>query len=240
VKLKHVLNNPIVSNCLCFLASLYIRFIYMTQRWEKSVPEKVQALIDEKKPIIFCFWHGRLLLASQFTPKGYRMNVIISLHKDGEWIARIVKFFRMNLIRGSSSKGGMNAVKASYEVLNKPSHCLGITPDGPRGPRMRISGNVIEIAKRTGAPIVPFTCSSSRSKHLRTWDRFLLSYPFGKAIAIFGQPLYISENISKTEIGEAEKQLEDEMNSITAYADAQLGIAKIFPADKQKQKRKGA
>lgn len=239
MKLKHIINNPVISTILCFLGSLYIRLIYRTQWWKQQMPDEVRSRIREKKPIIFAFWHGRLLLAGLFSPRNMQNNVIISLHKDGEWITRIVRFLGQRIIRGSSSKGGAHALKQAIDVFERPANTLSITPDGPRGPRMRVNGNIVEIAKRSGAPIVAFTYSTSRATHLNTWDRFLLSHPFGKAIAIFGQPHYIDSDASKDDVKAMEKLLEDEMIMLTQQADKAMGHDFIYPADQHKQKRKG-
>lgn len=238
MKLKHIINYPLVSYMICLIASFYLRFLHIAQRWKIVMPEAVEALLAQEKPVIFSFWHGRLLLSPFFCPKHYRTHVVISLHKDGEWIAKIVAFLGVGLIRGSSSKRGMGAVKEIQEILTKPGHAVAITPDGPRGPRMRIGGNIIEMAARAGVPIVPFTCSTSRAKHLKTWDRFLFSKAFGKGVAIFGQPHYIDGSLSQDEKKHMEKKLEDEMIRLTQFADAEMGMAKIFPADQVKQKRK--
>ena len=92
MKMKHILNSPPIRILLCFLVSLYIRFIYLTTRWQRVIPQEVQNLIDEGKPIIFSFWHGRLLLAPNFTPRKLQNNVVISFDKDGQWIACVSGF----------------------------------------------------------------------------------------------------------------------------------------------------
>ncbi len=204
------------------------------------MPNEVKERIAQKKPIIFSFWHGRLLLAAMFTPKKMQNNVVISHHKDGQWITSVVQFLGQKIIRGSSSKGGMQALKASLDVLECPQQTLAITPDGPRGPRMRVGGNIVEIAKKSGAPIVAFTYSTKHCRVFKTWDRFILSHPFGKGIAIYGQPHYIKADATKQEVHALEKILEQEMVVLTQTADQKMGLPVIEPAQTQKLKRKGA
>ena len=124
--------------------------------------ETVDALVRERKPIIIAFWHGRQLMM----PLAYRgefASILISQHRDGEIIARIMKYFGFASIRGSSTRGGQQAVRQLLKVAHQGQD-LVITPDGPRGPACRVQAGVVYLAKLTGFPIVPLTFACSKKK----------------------------------------------------------------------------
>lgn len=220
---KALLKNSAVLWLLSFLASLYIRFVYYTTSWQWQMPDETRDYLASGKPAIFVFWHGRLLMQSCFRPKRYNISVVISRHKDGEAITRVMRFFGVGAIRGSSSKGGVQALKECFSYLETPGNSLAITPDGPRGPRMRLQGNLIEIAKRSGVAIILSTYSASRAHVFSSWDRFMLPKPFGKGIVILDKPFYIAKDANQTSMDEVAYQLEHRLNAMTQEADMAMG-----------------
>jgi hypothetical protein len=111
---------------------------------------------------IFCFWHGRLLMMPFANMRG-KGKVLISRHRDGELIARVMKFFRLGSIRGSFRKGTVSSVR---EIINnlREGYDVAITPDGPKGPRYKVKDGIVELARLTGKSIIPITYSASKKK----------------------------------------------------------------------------
>lgn len=124
--------------------------------------ETVDGLVREGRPIIIAFWHGRQLMMP-LAYRGAAASILISQHRDGEIIARIMKYFGFSSIRGSSTRGGMQALHKLVAVGHEGQD-LVITPDGPRGPACRVQVGVIYLAKVTGFPIVPLTFACSKKK----------------------------------------------------------------------------
>jgi lysophospholipid acyltransferase (LPLAT)-like uncharacterized protein len=122
----------------------------------------VDALVREGNPIIIAFWHGRQLMMP-LAYRGSSASILISQHRDGEIIARIMKCFGFASIRGSSTRGGWQAVRQLLKVAHQGQD-LVITPDGPRGPACRVQTGVMYLAKLTGFPIVPLTFACSKKK----------------------------------------------------------------------------
>ncbi|NLW34523.1 MAG: lysophospholipid acyltransferase family protein [Syntrophorhabdus aromaticivorans] len=112
---------------------------------------------------IFCFWHGRLLMMpfANFRGKG---KVLISRHRDGELIARVMGYFRLGSIRGSYRKGTVSSLREIMADL-KSGFDVAITPDGPKGPRYQVKDGIVELARLTGKAIIPLTYSASKKKH---------------------------------------------------------------------------
>ena len=96
---------------------------------------------------------------------------------------------------------------------------IALTPDGPRGPRYQVQIGVIELAKLTGRPIVPCTFSASKRKIFKTWDRFLLPYPFAKGVFIWGEPIHVDANGDQAHFEERRTLLERRLNELTERAD---------------------
>lgn len=222
---KKILKSSAFQAVLCQIAYLYILFVKLTSKWEIKRSAAFDKIVAEKKPFIFAFWHGRLLMIAPFSPKHVKMNVLISLHNDGELITKVMEYFNFTMIRGSSKNQGMSALKEILRVVKK-GDSVAITPDGPRGPRMRVGGNIAKIAQMLDVPVIPLTYSISNAKILRSWDRFVLAKPFGKGVFIYGEPV----KITKEDSSEAARiKIENALNEITKEADNLVGITPIEP-----------
>ncbi|MBX3335444.1 MAG: lysophospholipid acyltransferase family protein [Nitrospira sp.] len=151
-----------------------IRCIAWSIRCETRGHEAVDALYREGGQIIQAFWHSQQLMIL-FGYRGPGAHVLISQHGDGEIIARIIARFGHQAVRGSSTRGGAGALRTLIKV-GRSGHDIGVTPDGPRGPRHVAKLGVIHLAKSTGLPIVPlaFACSKKNSSRagIATWSRF--------------------------------------------------------------------
>ena len=112
---------------------------------------------------IFSFWHGRMLMMPFFRPRG-PMAVMVSRHKDGEFISRTVKGLGIESFRGSTTRGGVSALKEAIRLAKSGYH-LSFTPDGPKGPKFRVQMGVVQAAMATGLPIYPVTYSTRKKKH---------------------------------------------------------------------------
>jgi lysophospholipid acyltransferase (LPLAT)-like uncharacterized protein len=167
--------------------------------------------------IIFAFWHGRLLMMP-FAYRGIPLATLISQHRDGEYISRIAVVFGSRVIRGSATRGGVRAFKQMILAL-KEGFNLVITPDGPRGPRAKVKSGVIELAKLTGAPIVPVTFSAARRRFLKSWDAFLLPLPFSRAVYIWGEPIYVDPLVTREEVAKYQDILAERLDLLTMKAD---------------------
>lgn len=151
--------------------------------------------VDEK-PCVILFWHGRLALMPfafrHFRFKNKRAYVMISLHKDGEKIARIISFYGLHSIRGSTFKGARTVLKSAFKVLDQNDDIV-ITPDGPRGPFHSISDGAILIAQKKNVKIRILNYETNRFWKFSSWDQMILPKPFSKIIYRLSDPLDISD-----------------------------------------------
>jgi lysophospholipid acyltransferase (LPLAT)-like uncharacterized protein len=185
---KTLSKTKAARSMIALCAALYIRLIYATTRWSVEGEMYPQAYWQANKPFILCFWHGRLLMTCKVWQVSQPFYMLISGHSDGEIIAQTVQHFGIKRLKGSSSKNPKEAFKKLIQTL-RAGHTVGITPDGPRGPCHSVSPGVGRLATLTGCDVIPVTFSTSNRKILSTWDRFLLAFPFGRGVFIWGKPL---------------------------------------------------
>ena len=158
------------------IGALLIRIIYFTSKKHFHMPSSIPS-----EPTIFAFWHGDLLLQPylyyQFrkTPK---IKVLISDHFDGQIIARIMTFFRFGTIHGSTTRGGAKVLIQGLKSLSD-GYDIGITPDGPKGPRHTVGDGAVVMAQKRQAKVIVYSCVPSSYWQLRSWDRFVIPKPFG-------------------------------------------------------------
>ncbi len=218
-----------VRRFLCWLAAQYIRLVHATGRWQVVGGELPRAFWDEGRPFILAFWHGRILMMPYCWRRRQPIRMLISQHRDGQIIARTVSHFGIETIVGSSSKGGTAALRAMLQSL-KGGTCVGITPDGPRGPRMRASEGIVQVAKLSGRPIIPCSFSTRRRKILGSWDRFSVALPFSRGVFVWGTPIAVAADAKASDLAKAREAVEAGLNAITDEADRRMGHAPIAPA----------
>ena len=226
---KRATRSPLGRATLAWAFARYTGFVYATTRWQTRGREDADALLGAGQPFIAAFWHGRLMMAPHGWQAEPTMHVMISRHRDGESIARAVRHLNVGAIRGSRTRGGAAASRASLRLLKKGGY-LGITPDGPRGPRMRAQPGIVALARLSGAPIVPATYGVSRRKVAGSWDRFVIPLPFGRGVYLWGAPIYVPADADSAAIEGARRTLEERLNTLTAEADRMVGTAPIEPA----------
>ncbi len=227
--LKNIMRRPAPRATACLLAASYIGLVKLTGRWKVFGTEIPIALLNEGKPFLVAFWHGRLLMMSLAWPYSQKFKMVTSQHPDGELIARTIKILGFESIAGSSSRGGAGTVRSILRAL-KSGEIVGVTPDGPQGPRMHAAKGAVFVARRAGVPILPLSYAAKQCKILSTWDRFLIPFPFCRGIMKWGEPITIAGDADETDVARITKDLEQQLNRLTHQLDAELGLGKISKA----------
>ena len=226
---SRLLKHRIATGLLGLLTILYIRLIWRLGRWEIENEEIPQNFIDEKLPFIACFWHGRMLMIPRAWVYDAPINILISEHRDGLFISKILRYLGIGTISGSSSHGGREGLLAMVRALKRGEY-VGITPDGPKGPRMRVSTGTVVAAKLSGAALVPISYGATKRKVFRSWDRFVFPLPFSNGVVRIGTPIFIQPDASVIELEVYRKRLECDLIELTQGVDKDLGTEKIEPA----------
>lgn len=210
---------------ICSILAGYLWLVYLTSK-RKFINHQI--MIDcakNKTPLIVVFWHNRLMMIPFFAKKTNRFNpdykfmTLASKHGDGRFVGRVMEKFGFVSILGSTQDAkhksrGISTSSLKQIIKNlKNGDALGITPDGPRGPNQKINGEILNIAKISGAKIMICSYSSSRVKILNSWDKFRIPLPFSKlCFYVDEQIIEIPKNTSDEEMKELTLKIEEKMN----------------------------
>jgi lysophospholipid acyltransferase (LPLAT)-like uncharacterized protein len=174
-----------------------------------------------KEAIIFAVWHNRLALSLTmyerfvlcYQPER-KLGALVSASKDGGMLARVLELFRIEPVRGSSSRRGAQALRELVAWGNR-GYDLAITPDGPRGPCYTVRDGVIATAQLTGLTIVPASYHLTWKIKLKSWDRFQIPLPFSRCDITTGKVMRVPREAADGEREILRQQLEAEMRAIT-------------------------
>lgn len=211
------------------LAGLIVRLVRSTTRWERVADPASAALLAGEEPLIGAFWHNRLMLITAAWPRGRPLAMVMSEHGDSRILGIAVADYVTRPVWGSSRRNPTAALKGMMRAL-RDGISVAITPDGPRGPRMRCRRGLVQAAMRTGAPIVPAAWAVSRRSVVRSWDRFMVAWPFGRGVVVYGPPIRVPADADAAAVEAARRAVEDALNAVTAEADRRMGHAPVAPA----------
>ncbi len=226
------LERPWVRETLAWLIASYLRVLRLTTRWQLEAPEETMRLLKDRKGFVGCFSHSRIALTyPSWQWPVERLTVLTSSHRDGLLLARAVERLGTRVVSGSGTspaQGGREALQALSATAAR-GDIIGITPDGPRGPFLRVKGGCVRVAKTADIPLVPFALAQRRANYLKTWDRFVLPWPFSRGVLLFGQPIAVPEGRSLTALEETRRAVEEALIALTQEADRRCGRAVLEP-----------
>ncbi len=234
--LKRFLNSPQGLALQGRLIGWYVRLCGATTRWRYVGRDVVEAAWAHGGPVIVCFWHNRLLLVRRgWEPwrAAQKLKILISQSRDGDVISAACTTVGFAPIRGSSAKGGKSkGVLGAFREMLAHLHAqgaVGVTPDGPRGPRMRAQMGAVQLAARTGAPIVAFAWSQKNRRAIESWDKHLIPHPFGTGVFIWGGPISVPRDADDGLLESKRAELEALLNRLSDEADDRVGAPRIAP-----------
>lgn len=225
--LRKITYSWLFQELICLIVMTYMRLVYYSCKKVFINQDVLDKAVEEEIPFIISFWHNRLMMTclsvkrSKNFNKKHKMMVLASKHGDGKFVGTIMGKMGMQPVWGSSNDGrkssrgiGIGSFKKIIKNLKKGGS-LSLTPDGPRGPNQKINGEIVNIARISGAKILPISYSTSRFKKLRTWDKFYIPLPFSKLCFHFDEALIdVSADVSKLEIEQIKQKVEERMTLI--------------------------
>lgn len=171
---------------------------------------------DLKQRFIYAFFHENALLPC-FQFASPNIHVLISQHADGEMVAGVCRHLGVPTIRGSSTRGG---VEATRKMVRAGRHChIVVIPDGPRGPRRHVEPGLIFLASRTQLPIVVAGIGYRNPWRLPTWDRFAIPRPFSEALILTADPIVIPADLDKAQLEPHRAAVEAALVQLTERAE---------------------
>lgn len=198
--------------------------------WTKSTrltilgEEPYLALRKAKKPVVILVWHGRIFIVPFFFRRRNIMP-LISPSGDGEIAASIMSGWGYQILRGSGSHSMISSWKEMLDELLRGGEVI-IVPDGPKGPDRQAKMGGLRLAHKTGAYLVPFTFSTNKKKHLRSWDSFLIFYPFRRVVALYGEPVFLTPGLSDEDLEEKRREIENRLQDLEHKADTYFNNTK--------------
>lgn len=212
------------SAILARMAGISIALLRGTLRVERLHFERYLELRARGVPILFSLWHGRMFLPIQ----AHRRQGIVTMasqSQDGEIIARWLESNGYRVVRGSTTRGGGEALRQMVRQVRSGRHAA-LTVDGPKGPARVVQPGVLQLARLTGAWILPITSSSVRPKFFRSWDRYLLPKPFSRNVVAYGEPFPIPDELGDEA---ALSKISAAIDAATEEADQATGITLPHP-----------
>jgi lysophospholipid acyltransferase (LPLAT)-like uncharacterized protein len=197
--LKKILNSAGLT-LLPFLINVLI----------KTLSIKIHNPPDKSKNYVFIFLHSQMMIG-WWLFKDRRSAALVSQSKDGDILNSLRTNWEYKIVRGSSSKGGKDAIQALTEIVNK-NYSAVITPDGPRGPAGEIKNGALIISNKCRIPIIPVKIRYHRKKILaKSWDKFEIPLPFSVCDVYFGKEYLYEKYLSEDELAELKKTISNEM-----------------------------
>ncbi|MFV1963976.1 MAG: lysophospholipid acyltransferase family protein [Pirellulaceae bacterium] len=156
--------------------------------------------VSESARYFYSVWHDSMVIPV-FAGKLRHSVALTSHHRDGSFVAQVLRSVGIATVRGSTDHGGADAVRRLMATVEN-KHVI-ITPDGPRGPRRRMSKGIVFLASRTGRAIVPTAFSSSRSWRIRgNWTDLVIPKPFAKIVLVAGEPIGVPQELPLEKLDE--------------------------------------
>ena len=209
---------------LLFSIASYIFYIiahviYRTCRVTVIDKEHEDQYLRENKPLLFVSWHqGLLYYVYHF--RNRNGLIMVSQSRDGDLINRILRLFGFQSVRGSSSRGGKEAMYEMIERVNQTRCSAGLVADAPKGPFGVAKTGIIKIAQQTGLPLIPVMCWATRKKVFNSWDKTLLPLPFSHIVMFYAPPIFVPADADNRQIEKMRQDLTDQLNRMHREAQA--------------------
>lgn len=224
-KKRTLLNNPALATLAGVLLNAYGELVVRTSRVRVQADPAVDELVHEQGvPVIYALWHCHVFFVPLLRRYGRRpVAVLLSSHRDARIVGVAARLRGVQLVEGSSTRGGMRAYRQLLRLLQQ-RQAVCLTPDGPRGPAQRVKSGVIQLARQSGCAVVPVSMACSRQHRLRSWDRSVLPLPFGHHVLRLGTPLSFD---TASELAEQQEHLAVALERAGGQARAALAPAPL-------------
>jgi lysophospholipid acyltransferase (LPLAT)-like uncharacterized protein len=221
------LRHPVLIKSFALAGACVLRL------WMGSVRYRYYPLTEDLSPgrrdlpgrYIYAIWHENILMpVYQYSKEN--VWVLISQHRDGQLLTEMGRHLRLRLVRGSTTRGGVRAVRELLRVGER-AH-LAITPDGPRGPRRFVQEGLVYLAARTGLQIVPTAFGYHKPWRLRSWDHFAVPRPWSRATCVTGAPIAVPGEADKAQLANYRQLVEERLLQVTELAERWAETGKLI------------
>jgi lysophospholipid acyltransferase (LPLAT)-like uncharacterized protein len=181
------------------IAPMFMRVLGATWRFEATLPEGAGDVLERRRAVVIVLWHEELL-PILWHHRGLGISAVVSVARDGQYLADAAGRLGYDLIRGSSRRGATQALLGALRALEE-RRSVAFTPDGPIGPRRVAKAGAVAAAQRARVPIVPIRADVSKAWRFGSWDRFVLPKPFARIRIRYGAPMAVGDGDEGIEQG---------------------------------------
>ena len=194
-----------VQKLIPYVYKIFMTVLMCTCRIKVHGKERTKSVRESGKGLLYSLWHDNNLIAV-WALRSEKFTAMVSNSKDGEIISRVIELTGNSVIRGSTSKGAMQAAQQGLRILSK-NKVLAITPDGPRGPKYHLQEGVLYLSALTKSPVIPVHLEASRQWEFNSWDTSKLPKPFSTLYVVYGEPVSVtSEDMADEDSKEKARQ----------------------------------
>lgn len=223
MKIRDLAANPYMVRFIRKILVPAVRLWFRTCRVEIVNEEVYRRYARFDTPVVVGTWHRASLFALYFFA-GVHPMVMISQSKDGELLAQFAAALGVIPVRGSSSRGGREALAQMRAHLVQAGRACATVLDGPRGPAYVAKKGMLVLAQLTGVPFIPIIWSANRALALKnSWDRTLLPLPWSRVCLAIGDPVHIPAACNGGELERYRQLVEKSLNEMMAAADRRCG-----------------
>ncbi len=180
-----------------------------TSRVRRENEQALQAALTQHGTFLLATWHENIYF-STWMLRDLGLTALISSSRDGEAIYQVMQHFNFKAVRGSSTRGGMLALRELLEAL-KRQEPVAVTPDGPTGPLHQVQPGIVLLAKKTGLPILPWHYEVRDAWRLKSWDSHKVPKPFTSGVGRFGNAFYVDAQTPGARLEQVAQELEAAM-----------------------------
>ncbi|MBI5249255.1 MAG: lysophospholipid acyltransferase family protein [Desulfomonile tiedjei] len=191
------------------LVSTYFRLVDLTSR-KIFLNREYEDQICRNKPFSCACFHGTMLFPVYYCRR-YPGVIMVSRSWDGEIIDRSIRRMGYDTVRGSSSRGGKEALREMIDTIKERDYCSGLAVDAPRGPSRKVKMGIVVVAKETGHPVVPMVSWATRQIQFRSWDSMILPLPFSTVVMAFGKPTIVPQGLTNDDYENLRQEIESNM-----------------------------
>ena len=219
-KKRTLFTHPALATLAGVLLHVYGELVLRTSRLRFVVDPAVDAHVrDQGLPVIYALWHGQVFFMPLLRRYERRpLAVLLSQHRDARIVGVAAQLRGVQLVRGSSTRGGLQAYRQLLARL-RDGQSVCVTPDGPKGPARQVKSGVIQLARHSGCVVVPVAWAATRKRQLRSWDRTVLPLPFGRYLLVLGPPRTFADEADVEKQGH---QLTADLDALCQEASAAL------------------
>lgn len=209
---RFTFSQRLVIRVAGFFGYVLVRLLGSTIRFQTTGWENFEEIEKAGKLPIYSFWHDRIIAGTYFFRKR-GIIVLSSSSFDSEYTARCIQRLGFGIIKGSSTRGGIQALVGMIRMM-KQGFAMAFTIDGPKGPRYEAKAGPVVLSKKTGNPLMPFVIECEKFWTIKSWDRLQIPKPFTKANLIIGSPIYVDTSTRDEELENKRIELQGSLNAL--------------------------